>query len=122
MNTIEMCQKCYSKLAERILFSSVERYCANCEGLPAKRTMGNFKPLGQSYDMWGIGEEIPEDDFITWIDRKNDWLQCDGRMYHNSLYTDLYAKIGTKHNLMTDPSGMFRVPTRHGWRIKCKNS
>lgn len=116
MNTIEMCQKCFSRLAERILFSSVERYCVQCEASKG------LKPMGQTYDMWTIGEEIPEEDFNTWIDRKNDWLQCDGRMYHNSLYTDLYAKIGTKHNLMTDPSGMFRVPTRHGWRIKCKNS
>jgi microcystin-dependent protein len=42
------------------------------------------------------------------------FLWCDGARYSNADYPDLFAVLGTTHNLVGDPAGTFRVPDKRG--------
>lgn len=116
-DTLELCKRCHSRLAERYLFTSIERYCAKCDVPPP---IPGARPLSQGYDIWNVGEEIPEEDFNIWVDMKSDWLKCDGQLYNKELYRALHNKLGNRATKWNDPSDMFRVPDRAGWRIKAK--
>ena len=38
------------------------------------------------------------------------WFLCDGRALQQADYPDLYAELGVRYNLSTDPSDVFRLP------------
>lgn len=42
------------------------------------------------------------------------FLWCDGARYNTADYPDLFAVLGTAHNLVGDPNGTFRVPDMRG--------
>lgn len=60
-------------------------------------------PVGSGMDYYGA--EDPAD---------GKWLICDGRVFLQELYPDLYAVIGTVWSLATDAPGTFRIPDRRG--------
>jgi microcystin-dependent protein len=63
------------------------------------------------FDMaWDIGDVK----FTTAEPRYATWLLCDGTLYVDTDYPDLYARIGTTYNQGGDPSGHFRVPDMRG--------
>jgi microcystin-dependent protein len=42
------------------------------------------------------------------------WLLCDGANYSETVYANLFARIGTTFNTGGEPSGTFRVPDMRG--------
>lgn len=50
------------------------------------------------------------------------WLLCDGTLYDNTSYQDLFNAIGTTFNQPGDPVGKFRVPDLRGRVVAMTNN
>lgn len=53
-------------------------------------------------------------DFAAPLPDGSGWLQCDGTLYLNTDFPDLFIAIGTTYNTGGEPSGHFRVPDLRG--------
>lgn len=53
-------------------------------------------------------------DFAAPLPDDSGWLQCDGALYLQTDYPDLYAAIGDTYHSGTTPTGYFRVPDTRG--------
>lgn len=53
-------------------------------------------------------------DFAAPLPDDSGWLQCDGTLYLQTAFPDLYAAIGDTYHSGTTPSGYFRVPDTRG--------